>query len=120
MDHGTLYIILACLFGLLMTWGVGANDLANVMSTSMGSKAITVRQAMIIAVIFEFAGAFLGGNQVSDTVRNGIINTYALENAPQILIYGMLSVLLAGTSWMALASYFVYPSRLPIPLLVPW
>ncbi|MBY0545336.1 MAG: inorganic phosphate transporter [Gammaproteobacteria bacterium] len=109
MIHGQLYIILACLFGLLMTFGVGANDLANVMSTSMGSKAITVRQAIIIAILFEFAGAFLGGIQVSDTIRHGIINTDVLNSHPEEFIYGMLSVLLAGSTWMFLASYLGLP-----------
>ncbi|NNM58720.1 MAG: inorganic phosphate transporter [Legionellales bacterium] len=109
MQHTELYIILATLFGLLMTFGVGANDLANVMSTSMGSKAISVKQAIIIAIIFEFAGAFLGGIQVSDTIRHGIINTDVLNAHPQEFIYGMLSVLLAGSTWMFLASYLGLP-----------
>src|SRR5580658_497088 len=63
MDYGLIYIIMAFSVGLWMTWGVGANDLANIMSTAMGSKAITVKQAMIIAIVFEVAGAFLGGNE---------------------------------------------------------
>lgn len=109
MIHGQLYIILACIFGLMMTWGVGANDLANVMSTSMGSKAITLKQAIIIAIIFEFAGAFLGGIQVSDTIRHGIINTDVLNSHPEEFIYGMLAVLLAGSTWMLLASYLGLP-----------
>lgn len=109
MQHTELYIILATLFGLLMTFGVGANDLANVMSTSMGSKAITVKQAIIIAIIFEFAGAFLGGIQVSDTIRHGIINTDVLNSHPQEFIYGMLAVLLAGSTWMFVASYLGLP-----------
>ena len=93
----------------LMNWGVGANDLANVMSTTMGSKAISVRQAIIIAVIFEFAGAFLGGGGVTETMRNGIINTSLLQGTPMILIEGMLGVLLACTIWMNLASYLGVP-----------
>ena len=109
IDHGTTYILLACAFGLLMTWGVGANDLANVMSTTMCSKSISIRQAIIIAIIFEFAGAYLGGAQVSATVRNGIINTAMLANDPQVLIYGMLAVLLAGSTWIGFASYMGLP-----------
>lgn len=109
MLHGELYIILACVFGLFMTWGVGANDLANVMSTSMGSKALSVRQVIIIAIIFEFAGAFLGGIQVSDTIRHGIINTDVLNSHPEVFIEGMLAVLLAGSTWMILASYLGLP-----------
>lgn len=92
-----------------MTWGVGANDLANVMSTTMGSKAVTVKQAMIIAVIFEFAGAFLGGDGVTETMRDGIIDSSQLSNQPKILIEGMLSVLFACTIWMNLASYIGVP-----------
>ncbi len=109
MDHGTLYILLAALFGLMMTWGVGANDLANVMSTTMGSKALSVRNALIIAIIFEFAGAFLGGGNVINTLRHGIINTDVLNGNPDILIYGMLAVLLAGSVWMFLASMLGLP-----------
>lgn len=89
--------------------GVGANDLANVMSTTMGSKAVTVRQAMLIAIIFEFAGAFLGGEGVTETMRDGIINTSQLSNEPLILIEGMLCVLFACTIWMNLASYLGVP-----------
>lgn len=104
-----VFIIAACLIGFVMSWGVGANDLANVMSTTMGSKAVTVRQAMLIAIIFEFAGAILGSSDVSNTLRNGIINTAVFADTPIILIYGMLSVLLAGTTWMLFASYFGLP-----------
>ncbi len=109
MDHSTLYIILAVSLCFMMTWGVGANDLANVMSTTMGSKAVTVRQAMVIAVIFEFAGAFFGGAGVTETMRDGIINTSLLANQPNILIEGMLGVLLACTFWMNFASYLGVP-----------
>jgi PiT family inorganic phosphate transporter len=93
----------------MMTWGVGANDLANVMSTTMGSKAITVKQAMFIAIFFEFAGAFLGGTDVTQTLRDGIINTAQLLDRPTVLIEGMLGVLLACTVWMNLASYIGVP-----------
>lgn len=109
MDYSILYLFIALLFCFLMTWGVGANDLANVMSTTMGSKAVTVKQAMLIAVVFEFAGAFLGGTGVTETMRDGIINTTQLSQQPLILIEGMLSVLLACTIWMNLASYMGLP-----------
>jgi PiT family inorganic phosphate transporter len=109
MDHGLLIIILASVFGLLMTWGVGANDLANVMSTTMGSKAISVRSAIIIALVFEFLGAFLGGTGVTDTLHDGIINMPAIAEQPRILIHGMLAVLLAGTVWINAASHMGLP-----------
>ena len=109
MELSSLLLLLAIFLCFLMNWGVGANDLANVMSTTMGSKAITVRQAIIIAVVFEFAGAFLGGSGVTETMRNGIIDTSQLHDNPLILIEGMLGVLLACTIWMNLASYLGVP-----------
>jgi PiT family inorganic phosphate transporter len=109
MDYSIIYLYIAIILCFLMTWGVGANDLANVMSTTMGSKAVTVKQAMLIAIVFEFAGAFLGGNGVTETMRDGIINTSQLSNQPQILIEGMLGVLFACTIWMNLASYLGVP-----------
>lgn len=109
MEYDLIFILLACSVGLLMTWGIGANDLANIMSPALGSKAITVKQALIIAVIFEIAGAFLGGNQVTETIRGGIIDVDLLANTPQLLIYGMLSVLFAGAFWINLASYMGMP-----------
>jgi PiT family inorganic phosphate transporter len=109
MDYSLLYFIFATILCFAMTWGVGANDLANVMSTTMGSKAVTVKQAMLIAVIFEFAGAFWGGTGVTETMRDGIINTSELTKHPLILIEGMLGVLLACTIWMNLASYLGVP-----------
>lgn len=109
MEFNIIFLGSACVIGFLMTWGVGANDLANIMSTTMASKAITVWQAMLIAVIFEFAGAFLGGVHVTNTIRSGIINTALFTNYPGILVYGMLAVLLASMVWILLASYVGMP-----------
>lgn len=109
MEYTILALSVALLLCFFMTWGVGANDLANVMSTTMGSKAITVKQAMIIAIVFEFAGAFLGGTNVTETMRDGIIQTHQLADHPLILIEGMLSVLFACTLWMNFASYMGVP-----------
>lgn len=105
----TLFLTAALILCFLMTWGVGANDLANVMSTTIGSRSISIRSAIFIAIIFELAGAFLGGGGVTETMRDGIINTSVLSSQPNILIEGMLSVLLACTIWMNLASYFGIP-----------
>ncbi|MCH9689161.1 MAG: inorganic phosphate transporter [Gammaproteobacteria bacterium] len=109
MDPSVLYFSLAIFLGFMMTWGVGANDLANVMSTTMGSKAITVKQALCVAVIFEFAGALLGGTDVTETLRDGIIDVQLLSDSPLILIHGMLGVLTACTIWMHLASFLGVP-----------
>jgi inorganic phosphate transporter, PiT family len=108
-QHGDLFIILACLFGFFMAWGVGANDVANAMGTSVGSRAITIKQAIIIAVIFEFLGAYLAGGEVTDTVRKGIVDPALLEDDPQLLVYGMLAALLAAATWLLIASMKGWP-----------
>ncbi len=109
MEYGLIFIILACLFGLFMAWGIGANDVANAMGTSVGSRAITVKQAIIIATIFEFAGAFLAGGQVTATIRKGIINADVVAGTPELLVYGMLASLLAAAIWLLIASRFGWP-----------
>lgn len=109
MEFETTYIVLACVFGLFMAWGIGANDVANAMGTSVGSGAITIKQAVIIATVFEFTGAFLAGGQVTATIRKGIIDTSLLSGTPELLIYGMLAALLAAGLWLLIASRFGWP-----------
>ncbi len=108
-EHGTALIALAIIFGLFMTWGIGANDVANALGTSVGSGAITVRSAIIIAAIFEFMGAVLAGGHVTKTIRKGIIDPSAIADNPEILVYGMLAALLAAGTWLALASIRGWP-----------
>jgi PiT family inorganic phosphate transporter len=79
------------------------------MGTSVGSKALTVKQAIVIAMIFEFAGAYLAGGEVTDTIRKGVIETSLFVDQPDILIYGMLSALLAAGTWLLLASFMGWP-----------
>ncbi len=107
--HGTLFIVMAIIFGLYMTWGIGANDVANVMGTSVGSGAITVTTAIIIAAIFEFAGAALAGGHVTQTIRKGIIDPTPITGNPEILLFGMLAALLAAAIWLMLASMRGWP-----------
>jgi PiT family inorganic phosphate transporter len=92
-----------------MTWGIGANDVANVMGTSVGSGAITVKTAIIIAAIFEFAGAAIAGGNVTKTIRKGIIDPTSIVNNPEILIFGMLAALLAAAVWLMIASTRGWP-----------
>lgn len=109
MDYGTTYLVLAIVFGLFMAWGIGANDVANAMATSVGSKAITIKQAVIIAAIFEFSGAILAGGQVTSTIRKGIVDVSDLGATPEILIFGMLAALLAAGTWLLVASFKGWP-----------
>ncbi|MBL4762964.1 MAG: inorganic phosphate transporter [Gammaproteobacteria bacterium] len=108
-DYSMTYIVMAAVFGLFMAWGIGANDVANAMGTSVGSKAITVKQAIIIAAIFEFLGAFLAGGAVTSTIRKGIIDSGVAAQSPELLIYGMLSALLSAGIWLLVASRQGWP-----------
>ncbi len=108
-EYGQLLIILACLFGFLMAWGVGANDVANAMGTSVGSKALTIKQAIFIAMIFEFAGAYLAGGAVTGTIRKGIVDPAVFSDNPELMVYGMMSALLAAGIWLAVASWRGWP-----------
>lgn len=108
-QHGEIFIILACVFGFFMAWGVGANDVANAMGTSVGSKAITIKQAILIAMVFEFLGAWLAGGEVTSTIRGGIISPTLLADNPELLVYGMLSALLAAAIWLLIASARGWP-----------
>jgi len=109
MDQSTIYILLAGALGLFMAWGIGANDVANAMGTSIGSKALTIKQAVIIAAIFEFSGAFLAGGQVTSTIRKGIIDSSVVAQSPDLLIYGMLASLIAAGLWLVIASRAGWP-----------
>ncbi len=109
MEALYIYIGLAALFGLFMAWGIGANDVANAMATSVGSKALTIKQAILVAAVFEFLGAVLAGGAVTSTIRKGIVDTDGLEGSPELLIYGMLSALLAAGTWLLVASRRGWP-----------
>ena len=109
MEAEVVYIVLAALFGLFMAWGIGANDVANAMATSVGSKALTIKQAIMVAAVFEFLGAVLAGGEVTDTVRKGIVDTDLLSGSPQLLVYGMLAALLAAGTWLFIASKNGWP-----------
>jgi PiT family inorganic phosphate transporter len=108
-QYGTVFLILAAVFGLFMAWGIGANDVANAMATSVGSKALTIKQAVVIAAVFEFSGAILAGGQVTKTIRKGIVDADLLAASPELLLYGMLASLLAAGIWLLIASKNGWP-----------
>jgi PiT family inorganic phosphate transporter len=109
MEAQVVYIVLAALFGIFMAWGIGANDVANAMATSVGSKALTIKQAIVVAAVFEFLGAVLAGGAVTDTVRKGIVDSDLLIGSPELLVYGMLASLLAAGTWLFIASKNGWP-----------
>ena len=109
MEALYIYIGLAAVFGLFMAWGIGANDVANAMATSVGSKALTIKQAIVVAAIFEFLGAVLAGGAVTSTIRKGIVDTSSIDGSPELLVYGMLAALLAAGTWLLIASRRGWP-----------
>ena len=104
-----IILTIACVLGFFAAWGIGANDVANAMGTSVGSKALTLKQAVIIAAIFEFLGAFLAGGEVTSTIRKGIVDPLLYQDDVNIFIVGMMATLLATGSWLMLASRNGWP-----------
>ncbi len=108
-NYGPWLLALGVICAFFMAWGIGANDVANAMGTSVGSRALTMKQAIVIAIIFEFAGAILAGGDVTSTVRKGILDQTALADSPDLLVLGMLSSLLAAGTWLLIASMRGWP-----------
>ncbi len=109
MDLTTLILTVASLAGLYMAWTIGANDVANAMGTSVGSGALTLRGAIVVAAIFEFGGAMLVGGSVTNTIRKGIVDISALGNDPTVMAIGMTCCLLAAALWLNLATFAGWP-----------
>jgi PiT family inorganic phosphate transporter len=107
MDIALIIVILVT--GFYMAWSIGANDVSNAMGTSVGSGALTLYQAVLVAAVLEFCGAFFFGSHVSRTMQSGLINPDLFMNDPRTLAYGMLSALGAAGIWLHIASYFGWP-----------
>lgn len=108
----SLTIVLTLLLlaaGFYMSWNIGANDVSNAMGTSVGSGALTLRRAVIIAAVLEFSGAFFLGSSVSETLQKGIIEMNQFAHDPTSLLIGMFSALLATSVWLQVASYMGWP-----------
>jgi sodium-dependent phosphate transporter len=102
-------LIVGGIFAFTAAMGIGANDAANAFATSIGSKALTIHQAVVLAVIFESLGAILMGSHVTDTIRKGIVNYECFQEQPYTLMYGSMWVLLSVTLWLFLASKWEMP-----------
>lgn len=108
MSSEMILLILVVIAGAYMAWSIGANDVANAMGTSVGSGALTLKQAVIIAAILEFCGAFFFGSHVSETIQKGIVDSSIFKD-PIVIVYGMLSALIAAGAWLQIASYYGWP-----------
>ena len=104
-----ILLLISVLAGFYMAWNIGANDVANAMGTSVGSGALTLKRAVIVAAIFEFSGAFFFGSHVSETIQKGLIDASIFAGSPMVLFCGMLASLCASGLWLQIASYFGWP-----------
>jgi PiT family inorganic phosphate transporter len=104
-----ILVIVAIVVGFYMAWNIGANDVANSMACAVGSKALTIVAAVVLAGICNFCGAVLVGSHVTDTVRKGIVDTQAFTSDPMLLAHGMVCALLAAGVWLNMASFFGMP-----------
>ncbi len=109
MDPTTLLMAVAALVGLYMAWNIGANDVANAMGTSVGSGALTLKRAILVAAVFEFSGSLLVGGTVTKTIRKGIVDVHMFDDAPLALALGMSGALLAAAIWLNVSSWKGWP-----------
>ena len=107
--YGLILIIITAAFGFIMSFGIGANDVANAMGTSVGSGTITAKQAVYIALVFEFLGAYLAGGEVAETIKSGVIASESFVGEPEVLVLGMMASLFAAGVWLLIASEKGWP-----------
>ena len=111
----TVVLMLAIIVCAYMAWNIGANDVANAMGTSVGSRALTLKQAVVIAAVFEFCGAFFAGDAVTDTVRKGILNIDLADESlvtdafANDLMFGFIAAMMAAAVWLTIATRFGLP-----------
>lgn len=109
MEPITVVLIgLALVVCAYMAWNIGANDVANAMGTSVGSRALTLKQAVVIAAVFEFCGAFFAGDAVTDTVRKGILTVDFADGTvdavlSQDIAFGFIAAMMAAATWLTLS-----------------
>nr|WP_290222097.1 inorganic phosphate transporter [Trichocoleus desertorum] len=109
LNQASLPLVLTSLLALYLAWNLGANDVANAMGTSVGSQAVTLRQALVIAGILEFTGAVLFGHEVAGTLATGVVNPELFATRPQVLVAGMVAVLISCGLWLQIATSLSLP-----------
>jgi phosphate/sulfate permease len=97
------------IFGFIYAFGIGANDVANAFASSVSSKSLSLKQAVIAASIFEFCGAFFLGASVTSTVRSKVVSVDLYDDEPEVLMFGMFTSLTAATIMLLTATYFGLP-----------
>ena len=108
----TLVLLVSIIVCAYLAWNIGANDVANAMGTSVGSRALTLKQAVVVAAVFEFTGAFFAGDAVTDTVRKGILSVdfeTATETFANDLMYAFIAAMMAAAVWLTIATRYGLP-----------
>ena len=109
MDTGLIVLIIAVAVGLYSAINIGANDVANSMATSVASKALTIKKAVVVAGVFDMLGATLVGAHVANTIRKGLVDPLEFSDTPELFVYGMLAAVLGSALWVNIATYFKLP-----------
>lgn len=109
MPELSLFIVFGLVAGLYMAWTIGANDVANAMGTSVGSKALTLTSAVVVAAVFEFSGAFFAGSRVAGTIKGDVVNLSSFAGDNHVVAVGMLSALIAAAIWLHIATWRGWP-----------
>jgi PiT family inorganic phosphate transporter len=104
-----LALALGAVLAFYMAWAIGANDVANAMGTSVGSGALTITGAVLVAGLLEFSGAFLAGGHVTNTIRKGMLDAVLVEQNPELVLYGMLAALASAGTLLLVATRFGLP-----------
>ena len=108
----TLVLIVSVIVCAYLAWNIGANDVANAMGTSVGSRALTLKQAVVVAAVFEFVGAFFAGDAVTDTVRKGILSVdfeSVTDSFANDLMYAFIAAMMAAAVWLTIATRYGLP-----------
>lgn len=101
--------VVGTMIGFFYAFGIGANDVANAFATSVASKSISLRMAVVIAAIFEFCGALFLGASVTGTVRGKIFDTDVYEDQPEVVMLGFMTSLVTASIMLMIATYFGLP-----------
>ncbi|MAH61684.1 MAG: phosphate permease [Legionellales bacterium] len=109
MEYTSLLTLIAIILGFMMAWAVGANDVANAMGTSVGARVLTIKQAVVLAGVFEVLGALLASDNVTNTLSRGLVYFGHLNNPDVFITYGMISALAASATWLILATFMSWP-----------
>jgi len=109
LDTGLIILFLAVAIGLYSAINIGANDVANSMATSVASKALTIKRAVVVAAVCDILGAILVGAHVANTIRKGLVDPLQFTDTPNLFLYGMLAAVAGSALWMNIATYFKLP-----------